>query len=125
LRFLEHQFARNKVDKIAGVARFVDSHTIAVTDKHWRRRARHLRSLRACGRHRALPSGGRSVRRREVILDPDDILSLKRLPRSLAVIGAGVIGIEYATIFSALRRQGHGDRAAGDSAAVCRSRARR
>jgi NAD(P) transhydrogenase len=38
----------------------------------------------------------------ELILDPDDILNLKRLPRSLAVIGAGVIGIEYATIFSAL-----------------------
>ena len=38
----------------------------------------------------------------ESIVDADEILELKRLPRSLAVIGASVIGIEYATIFSAL-----------------------
>ena len=36
------------------------------------------------------------------ILSSDDILSLKRLPRTLAVVGAGVIGLEYATIFAAL-----------------------
>ena len=32
----------------------------------------------------------------------DDILTLKKLPRTLAVIGAGVVGCEYASIFSAL-----------------------
>jgi NAD(P) transhydrogenase len=36
------------------------------------------------------------------IVDPDEILDLKRIPRSLTIIGGGVIGIEYATIFSAL-----------------------
>ena len=36
------------------------------------------------------------------IFDSDEILKIKRLPRSLAVIGGGVIGVEYATIFSAL-----------------------
>ena len=36
------------------------------------------------------------------ILDADEILELQVLPRSLAVIGGSVIGIEYATIFSAL-----------------------
>jgi NAD(P) transhydrogenase len=36
------------------------------------------------------------------VLDSDEIVDLKKLPRSLAVIGAGVIGVEYATIFSAL-----------------------
>src|SRR5262249_46635450 len=38
----------------------------------------------------------------EHIVDADEIPDLKRIPRSLAVIGASVIGIEYATIFSAL-----------------------
>jgi NAD(P) transhydrogenase len=38
----------------------------------------------------------------ETVVDADEILDLKRLPRSLAVIGASVIGVEYATIFSAL-----------------------
>ena len=36
------------------------------------------------------------------MLDSDDFIRAPRLPRSLAVVGAGVIGLEYATIFSAL-----------------------
>jgi NAD(P) transhydrogenase len=36
------------------------------------------------------------------ILDSDEILEVPRLPRSLTVVGGGVIGVEYATIFSAL-----------------------
>ena len=43
-----------------------------------------------------VPFDGRSV------LDSDEIVEIDHLPRSLTVIGAGVIGIEYATIFSAL-----------------------
>jgi NAD(P) transhydrogenase len=36
------------------------------------------------------------------IHDSDEILELERLPRTLAVVGAGVIGCEYTTIFGAL-----------------------
>ena len=36
------------------------------------------------------------------VFDSDEIVDIPRLPRSLTVIGAGVIGVEYATIFSAL-----------------------
>ncbi len=38
----------------------------------------------------------------EHIFTSDDILDLKTLPKSLTVVGAGVIGIEYATIFATL-----------------------
>ncbi len=38
----------------------------------------------------------------EQILDSDSILHLKRLPRSMTVVGGGVVGLEYASIFSAL-----------------------
>ncbi|MEX0693468.1 MAG: Si-specific NAD(P)(+) transhydrogenase [Rhodospirillales bacterium] len=38
----------------------------------------------------------------EHIFTSDDILELKTLPKSLVVVGAGVIGIEYATIFATL-----------------------
>jgi NAD(P) transhydrogenase len=38
----------------------------------------------------------------ECIFDSDTILSLPRMPRSLLVLGAGVIGVEYAAIFAAL-----------------------
>src|SRR5439155_941251 len=34
--------------------------------------------------------------------DSDEILAMQRLPQSLAVVGAGVIGCEYTTIFAAL-----------------------
>ncbi len=101
VEILEHQFARNKVDKIAGTAQFVDPKTVAVTGTAGE--VLHFtadRFILAVGtepyRPSDVPFDG------EAILDPDDILSLKRLPRSLCVVGAGVIGIEYATIFSAL-----------------------
>lgn len=38
----------------------------------------------------------------ERVLDSSEILDINRLPKSLTVIGAGVIGLEYATIFAAL-----------------------
>ena len=38
----------------------------------------------------------------KTVFDSDEIIDLPALPRSLTVIGAGVIGVEYATIFSAL-----------------------
>jgi len=101
VEILEHQFARNKVDKIAGVARFVDAHTISVAGERGEvAQFSADRVILAVGtvpyRPADVPFDG------EAVLDPDDVLELKRLPRTLAVVGAGVIGIEYATIFSAL-----------------------
>ncbi|HVV32300.1 MAG TPA: Si-specific NAD(P)(+) transhydrogenase [Vitreimonas sp.] len=98
---LEHQFARNKVTWVVGEARFIDAHTIEITGERGDvRHARGERIILAVGTvpHRPahIPFDG------EAVVDADEILELKRLPRSLAVIGASVIGIEYATIFSAL-----------------------
>jgi NAD(P) transhydrogenase len=98
---LEHQFARNKVDWITGEASFIDPHTIEITGERGDvRHARGERIIIAVGttphRPAGIPFDG------ETVVDADEILELKRLPRSLAVIGASVIGIEYATIFSAL-----------------------
>ncbi len=101
VEILEHQFARNKVDKIAGVARFLGAHRIEVTAERGEVATFSAdRVILAVGtvpyRPADVPFDG------EAVLDPDDVLELKRLPRTLAVVGAGVIGIEYATIFSAL-----------------------
>jgi NAD(P) transhydrogenase len=98
---LEHQFARNNVTWLSGEARFIDPNTLEVaTDRGEIRHVRGERMLIAVGTspHRPsnIPFDG------EYIVDADEILDLKRIPRSLAVIGASVIGIEYATIFSAL-----------------------
>ena len=98
---LEHQFSRNAVRTARGEARFLDPHTIEVTSDKGETRA-HTTAfvLIACGtrpfRPDYVPFDGSSV------FDSDEVVDLPRLPRSLAVIGAGVIGVEYATIFSAL-----------------------
>jgi NAD(P) transhydrogenase len=98
---LEHQFARNNVTWVAGAARFLGPHAIEVTADTGEARHYHGdRIIIAVGTqpHRPahIPFDG------EAVVDADEILELKRVPRSLAVIGASVIGIEYATIFSAL-----------------------
>ncbi len=98
---LEHQFARNKVSCVAGAARFLGAHVIEVTGDGGIVRHFHGDSIiLAVGTHPYRP--GHIPFDGEAIVDADEILELKRLPRSLVVIGASVIGIEYATIFSAL-----------------------
>jgi NAD(P) transhydrogenase len=98
---LEHQFARNKVDTIRGTARFLNPHSIEVEGENGE-------TSRFVADNFVLAVGTRPYRPSNIpfdgqsILDSDDLLDLERVPRHLAVVGASVIGIEYATIFSAL-----------------------
>lgn len=98
---LEHQFARNRVSSIRGKATFVTSDTMAIAKDDGE--IMHVQGksiLLAVGtkpfRPDYMPFDGKTV------LDSDELLEISELPRSMVVIGAGVIGIEYATIFSAL-----------------------
>ncbi|ATN34187.1 NAD(P)(+) transhydrogenase [Rhizobium sp. ACO-34A] len=98
---LEHQFSRNRVSQMRGTARFIDAKTLEVEKEDGEViRVQADAVLLAVGtrpyRPAHIPFDG------ETILDSDEILEIKDLPRSMVVIGAGVIGIEYATIFSAL-----------------------
>lgn len=101
---LEHQFSRNGVKTMIGWGRFIDPHCIAVTCANGEREFEELveadKVLIAVGtepfRPAHIPFNGRNV------LDSDDFILAPRVPRSLTVVGAGVIGLEYATIFSAL-----------------------
>ncbi|MHA7826721.1 MAG: Si-specific NAD(P)(+) transhydrogenase [Roseovarius sp.] len=98
---LEHQFNRNHVDTLCGMARFIGPHEIEVaTEAGDKTRLTADRFLIATGtrtyRPDYVPFNGATV------LDSDEFLELARIPRSLIVVGAGVIGVEYATMFSAL-----------------------
>lgn len=98
---LEHQFARNRVATLKGSARFSDPNTVEVECENGEHVVcRGDRFVLSVGtrpfRPDSVPFDGRSV------IDSDEVLELGDLPKSVAVIGAGVIGIEYATIFSAL-----------------------
>ncbi|WP_242222753.1 Si-specific NAD(P)(+) transhydrogenase [Shinella zoogloeoides] len=101
---LEHQFARNRVQHIRGKARFVAADTLEIVKDDGETIHVQAKSIMlAVGtkpyRPESIPFDGASI------LDSDELLDIKELPRSMAVIGAGVIGIEYATIFSALDTQ--------------------
>ncbi len=98
---LEHQFQRNNVSTVAGMARFLDSHTLNV-------RCGDGSDLAVRGERILIAVGTAPLRPETIpfdqdhVLDSDAVIEAPRVPRSLTVIGAGVIGIEYATIFSAL-----------------------
>ncbi|WP_120502017.1 Si-specific NAD(P)(+) transhydrogenase [Roseovarius sp. EL26] len=98
---LEHQFNRNHVETLLGMAKFLDPNTVEVATE-----AGETTTLTA---DKFLISTGTKTYRPDTvpfngttIVDSDEFLELARIPRSLIVVGAGVIGVEYATMFSAL-----------------------
>ena len=99
LDVIARQLARNGVDLISGVARFLDPHTIAVEGGPMERHASAERILIATG---SVPAAPPVECDHATILTSDDVMRLARIPRSLAVIGGGVIGIEYASMFAEL-----------------------
>ncbi len=95
------QLGRNRVELLSGEASFVDPHTLEVRGTTGSVRVRGERILVAVGTRPAppphVPVDGRTI------WCSDDVLMLQEIPRSLTVVGAGVIGIEYACMFAALR----------------------
>jgi NAD(P) transhydrogenase len=101
VEILEHQFTRNGVEVARGAARFLGPHRIEIDGGDG--------PPRICTANRfVIAVGTRTYRPAHIafdgasILDSDGILELTRIPKQLVVIGAGVIGMEYASIFSAL-----------------------
>jgi NAD(P) transhydrogenase len=96
------QLLRNRIDILTGTARFLDAHTIAVDglqrSERVTVRARHV--VIATGTSPARPANVAFDEER--VLDSDGILNLGSIPSSMVVVGAGVIGIEYASMFAAL-----------------------
>jgi NAD(P) transhydrogenase len=97
---IQDQFARNRITVVCGEAAFVDPHRIEVADRleHHTFEASHI--LLAPGtrpaRPKHIPFNG------ETVFDSDEILGLLNMPRSMVVIGGGVIGLEYAIMFATL-----------------------
>ena len=96
---VRNQLARNHVHVIDGIARFVDPHTVVISGGEERR---------ISAEKIVIATGTRPHRPKTVefdnktILDSDGLLLLERLPASIVVVGAGIIGIEYASMFAAL-----------------------
>jgi NAD(P) transhydrogenase len=101
-RQILRSFERHLIELVHGRARFVDAKTIAVVDADGNetRRLSAEAVLIAVGSS-PLPPRGITFEDPDVE-DSDRILDLDRIPRTLAVVGGGVIGCEYASIFAAL-----------------------
>jgi len=98
---IRNQLARNHVTMVVGTGQFVDPHTLLVINE--------------AGQHQEISAekiviavGTRPARPGTVdfdgatIVDSDQILGLDKVPSSMVVVGAGVIGVEYASMFAAL-----------------------
>lgn len=97
---VESQLRRNDVTVIAGEASFADPHTLVVRNGNGWRKVTADNVLIAVGTRAAAPS--RTPADGEVLLTSDDVPRLRQLPRAMCVVGAGVIGIEYASMFATL-----------------------
>ncbi|WP_203903630.1 Si-specific NAD(P)(+) transhydrogenase [Virgisporangium aliadipatigenens] len=98
---IRNQLSRNRVTLISGVAKFVDPHAVMVDDGNGRpTKVSAEKIIIAAGTRPARPESVEFDER--TIVDSDGVINLERVPRSMVVVGAGVIGMEYASMFAAL-----------------------
>lgn len=84
-----------KVNVVESKGRFVDSHTVEDADGN-RYEADHI-MVATGSTSRSLPIPGHDL---ECVKDSSDMLSIDYIPESLTIIGGGVIGMEFASIFA-------------------------
>jgi NAD(P) transhydrogenase len=95
------QLARNRVALLPGTGHFLDQHTVAVRDAAGQDRVVTAENI-------VIATGTRPARPATVefddvtVMDSDSVVSMERVPRSMVIVGAGVIGMEYASMFAAL-----------------------
>jgi NAD(P) transhydrogenase len=98
---IRDQLSRNRVAVLPGAARFVEPHVVAVSRPDGEEMRVHAETI-------VVATGTRPARPPQVefdgrtVIDSDAILNLDAIPPTMVVVGAGVIGIEYASMFAAL-----------------------
>ncbi len=96
----EDQLLRNDVATIRGDASFLGPHTLAIMDESAGQQITSDKFLIAVGTIPTPPPGVPTDG--TLVINSDGVLSLKQLPQSMTVVGAGVIGMEYASMFAGL-----------------------
>lgn len=101
---ISNQLRRNHITVIDGMARFLDANTLEVT-------VENAPSVLVLAKHVMISCGTRPAHNPGIpldgkrIFDSDQIINVSELPRELIVVGAGVIGLEYASMFAALNTE--------------------
>jgi len=100
IEVIKAQLRRNYVTTFEGEARFLDPHTIEIKSDDGSQLVRGSQVLIACGTRPAhsddIPIDGKRI------FDSDQVPDLPEVPRDLIVVGAGIIGLEYVSMFAAL-----------------------
>jgi NAD(P) transhydrogenase len=96
----EAQLSRNGIDVVHGMAHFVDPRTVRVEGPQGDATLEADQIIIAVGTRPAcsdkVPVNGRTI------INSDQILGLETLPKTLIVVGGGVIGVEYCCMFAVL-----------------------
>src|ERR1700728_3255415 len=97
---IQAQLSRNNVELISGIAGFIDPHTVRVTNSRQEQTFSAEHIVIATGTKPAetpkVPINGRNI------IDSDQVLDMPEIPKSMIVVGGGVIGVEYTCMFAAL-----------------------
>ncbi len=100
VEIVRSQLKRNAIDLFSGEARFTGPNSVVVVSEEGVQRLDSERFLIAVGTRPAhtdeVPLDG------DKIFDSDQLLLREKIPSSMIVVGAGVIGLEYASMFAAL-----------------------
>lgn len=90
---------QRKVNRITGEAKFIDAHSVSVNGQTIR--------FKQC----IIAAGSQAFKlpnlpwQDERLMDSTDALELKQIPKTMLIIGGGIIGLEMATVYSALGTQ--------------------
>ena len=97
---IAYLMSKNKITSYQGTASFIDTHTIAIKKNKSTQQITGKSVLIATGSEvmplPTVPFDGKHI------ISSDEALSLKTLPKSLAIIGGGVIGVEMGSIYARL-----------------------
>jgi NAD(P) transhydrogenase len=97
---IQAQLSRNNVELILGIATFIDPHSLRVTSARGEQTYSADFFVVATGTKPAeaakVPINGRNI------IDSDQVLEMPEIPKSMIVVGGGVIGVEYTCMFAAL-----------------------
>ncbi|HLZ35915.1 MAG TPA: Si-specific NAD(P)(+) transhydrogenase [Nitrospira sp.] len=100
IQIVQNQMARNRVEMISGSAGFLDPHRLRIQQSAGSIEHTADFILIAVGTEPARPSDVPFDG--ETIIDTDGLLTLKRIPESIVIVGGGVIGTEYASILATM-----------------------
>src|SRR5258705_2295292 len=97
---IQAQLSRNNIEMVNGIARFEDPHTVGVEGIRGQQTYGAEAIIIATGTKPAcsskVPLNGRNI------IDSDQILQMPDIPKTMIVVGGGVIGVEYTCMFATL-----------------------